>query len=62
MNEPVIWVPDAVAHMWDGHEITVEEANEALADNNRAWIEPDRSAHQVRPCASSDIVQAGTSC
>lgn len=41
MSEPVVWEPDAITHMWDGHKVTVDEANEALSDTNQAWIEPD---------------------
>jgi hypothetical protein len=38
-------------HMWRNHQITVVEANEAVADIDELWFEPDphsRSGHGVR--------------
>jgi uncharacterized DUF497 family protein len=29
------------AHMWDHHQVSVEQANEALADVDGVWFDPD---------------------
>lgn len=38
-------------HMWDRHKVTISEANEAVADIDAVWFDPDphsRSGRGVR--------------
>jgi hypothetical protein len=35
------------AHMWANHKVTVTEANEAIADIDAVWFDPDRTASPV---------------
>ena len=33
--------PHGAAHMWSNHEVTVTEADEAVADIDAVWFDPD---------------------
>lgn len=46
----VDWMHGA-AHMWDRHKVTVTEADEAVADIDAVWFDPDphsKSGRSVR--------------
>ena len=46
----VDWMHGA-AHMWDRHQVSVAEADEALADPDAVWYDPDpnsKSGNSVR--------------
>ncbi|MGD0606046.1 MAG: hypothetical protein ABSA53_20970 [Streptosporangiaceae bacterium] len=50
MTIDVDWTNGA-AHMWASHEVTVTEANEAVADIDAVWFDPDphsKSGRSVR--------------
>ena len=52
MTIQVDWEHGA-AHMWANHKVTVAEANEAVADIDAVWFDPDpnsRSGQSVRGC------------
>ena len=37
----IVWSPEAQIHMWEAHEVTPEEATEAIEDIDAVWYEPD---------------------
>lgn len=37
-----------VDHMWDNHKVTIAEANEALADTDAVWFDPDPKSRSDR--------------
>ena len=56
----VDWTHGA-AHMWEGHRVTVEEANEALADSSAVVSDPDpksKSGESIRVIGYSESRRA----
>lgn len=47
MSVTVDWEHGA-AHMWTSHKVTVAEANEAVADIDAVWFDPDPTSKSGR--------------
>lgn len=58
----LIWPPDAVKHMWDGHQLTPAQAEEALDDPYVLAYRPDpasksgKSDRYIGMCASLGVL------
>lgn len=63
MIEKVDWsfLPDAVDHMFSGHQVTPMEATEAVNDVDAVWFDPDpksKSGLSVRVIGYSQTARA----
>lgn len=58
----LVWTPDAVQHMWDRHQITPAQAEEALSDPYALAYIPDpasrsgQSDRYIGMCASLKVL------